>query len=136
MWARASPRRVPPRVQEMQCGSKDYVVSNASEKKRILLLTSDHRTCTPLQRILLRRSEPTVKSIRITPEAEKGSGKSVSFVLAIGSTRQACVLKTTFKTQSQALSYLQKHRTALEVVARAHLERGEIEDGIVQLAML
>jgi hypothetical protein len=77
-----------------------------------------------------------VKSIRIAPEAEKGGGQSVSFVLAIGSTRQACVLKTTFKTQSQALSYLQKHRTALEVVARAHFERGEIEDGIVRLRML
>lgn len=78
----------------------------------------------------------SVKGIRIAPEAEKGSGQSVSFVLAIGSTRQACVLKTTFKTQSQALSYLQKHRTALEVVARARFERGEIEDGIVQLGML
>jgi hypothetical protein len=77
-----------------------------------------------------------MKSIRIAPKAETGSGQSVTFVLAIGSTRQVCLLKTTFKTQSQALSYLQKHRTALELAARARLKRGEIEDGVVQLRML
>ena len=77
-----------------------------------------------------------MKSIRITPEPETGRGQSVSFVLAVGSARQACVLKTTLKTQSQARSYLQKHRTALEVMARARLERGEIEEGIVRLRML
>jgi hypothetical protein len=77
-----------------------------------------------------------MKSIRITPKTEGGSGQSVTFVVAIGSIRQVCLLKTTFKTQSQALSYLQKHRTALELAARAGLKRGEIEDGVVQLRML
>jgi hypothetical protein len=77
-----------------------------------------------------------MKSVRITPKAETDSGQSVTFVLAIGSTRQVCRLKTTFKTQSQALSYLQKHRTALELAARARVKRGEIEDGVVQLRML
>jgi len=77
-----------------------------------------------------------VKSIRITPRSEAGPGQSVAFVLAIGSARQACVLKTTFKTQGQALSYLQKNRTSFEGVARARFERGEIEDGVVRLRML
>jgi hypothetical protein len=77
-----------------------------------------------------------MKSIRITPKTESGSGQSVTFVVAIGSTRQVCLLQTTCKTQSQALSYLQKHRTALELAARARLKRGEIEDGVVQLRML
>ena len=77
-----------------------------------------------------------MKSIRITPKTETDSCQSVTFVLAIGSTRQVCLLKTTCKTQSQALSYLQKHRTALELAARARLKRGEIEDGVVQLTML
>ena len=77
-----------------------------------------------------------MKSIRITQQTETGRGQSVSFVLAVESARQACVLKTTLKTQSQARSYLQKHRTALEVMARARLERGEIEEGIVRLRML
>ncbi len=77
-----------------------------------------------------------MKSIRIAPETEGGGGQSVSFVLAVGSTRQACVLKTTFKTRGQALSYLQQHRTAFELVARARFQRGEIEDGVVQLRML
>lgn len=77
-----------------------------------------------------------MKSIRITPRSNTGTGQCVSFVLAIGSTRQACVLKTTFKTQGQALSYLQKHRTAFEVVARSRFERGELEDGVVRLMML
>jgi hypothetical protein len=77
-----------------------------------------------------------VKGIGIAPRTEKGPGQSVSFVLAIGSTRQACVLKTTFKTRGRALSYLQQHRTTLEVIARARFQRGEIEDGVVQLTML
>jgi hypothetical protein len=77
-----------------------------------------------------------VKGIGIAPRTEKRSGQSVSFVLAIGSARQACVLKTTFKTRGRALSYLQQHRTTFEVVARARFQRGEIEDGVVQLTML
>ena len=77
-----------------------------------------------------------MKSIRIVPATENGRGQSVPFVLAIGSNRQACVLKTTFKTQSQARSYLQKHRTVLEVMARSRFERGEIDEGIVQVRML
>jgi hypothetical protein len=77
-----------------------------------------------------------MKSIRIVPRSETGKGQSVTFVLAVGSTRQVCVLNTTLKTQSQAFSYLQKHRTAFEVVARARFERGEIEDGVIRLNML
>ena len=74
--------------------------------------------------------------IRITPKPETGRGQSVTFVLAVGSTRQTCRLKTTFSTKNQALSYLQKHRTTFELAARARVERGEIEDGVVQLKML
>jgi hypothetical protein len=81
-------------------------------------------------------TDASMKSIRIRPATEIDLGESVSFVLAVGSTRQVCLLKTTFKTQSRARSYLQKHRTALELAARARLERGEIEDGVVQLRML
>lgn len=77
-----------------------------------------------------------MKSIRVVPKTEEGTGQSVSFVLAVGSDRQACVLKTTFKTHGQALSYLQKHRKAFEVVARTCFERGEIENGVVRLRML
>jgi hypothetical protein len=77
-----------------------------------------------------------MKSIRIVPRSETGKGQSVTFVLAVGSTRQVCVLNTTFKTQSQAFSYLQKNRTAFEVVARVRFERGEIEDGMIRLKML
>ena len=75
------------------------------------------------------------RGIRIMPEQSKGRGQSVSFVLAIGSTRQTCSLKTTFNTQSQALSYLHKHRTELELAARSQFARGEIEDGVIQLKM-
>ncbi|MGQ0685792.1 hypothetical protein [Bradyrhizobium sp.] len=74
--------------------------------------------------------------IRISPKADTGRNQSVTFVLAIGSARQICRLKTTFDTQNQALSYLQRHRTALELAARARFARGEIEDGIVELKML
>jgi len=45
-------------------------------------------------------------------------------------------LATTFSTQKQAFSYLQKHRTEFERMARARLVSGELEDGIVVLSML
>jgi hypothetical protein len=76
------------------------------------------------------------RSIRVKPRAETGSGQSVMFVLAVGAARQVCRLKTTFGTQNQARSYLQKHRTTFELAARERLERGEVEDGVVELKML
>nr|WP_246756945.1 hypothetical protein [Bradyrhizobium neotropicale] len=63
-------------------------------------------------------------------------GQSIIFSLAVGPVRQACRLQTTFRTQNQALSYLHRHRTEFEHIARARLARGELEDGVVQLAML
>jgi hypothetical protein len=77
-----------------------------------------------------------MKSVRIAPSNPPGKDQSVTFVLAVGSNRQACRLRTSFVTQGQALSYLQKHRTALEVAARALFNAGKIEDGIVHLKML
>jgi len=47
-----------------------------------------------------------------------------------------CRLATTYQTQKQAFSYLQKHRTEFERVARTALASGELEDGIVVLSML
>ena len=76
------------------------------------------------------------KSIRITPETDKGKSRSVTFVLAIGSIRQTCRLTTNFITQNQASSYLHKHRIRLEHLARTQFARGEIEDGVIQLEMV
>ena len=76
------------------------------------------------------------KNIRIVPETKRGNGQAITFVLAIGAVRQVCRLQTTFRTQNQAFSYFHKHRNAFERVARARLARGEIEDGVIQLAML
>ncbi|MEY9456551.1 hypothetical protein ABIG07_005499 [Bradyrhizobium ottawaense] len=47
-----------------------------------------------------------------------------------------CRLATTFQTQKQAFSYLQKHRTEFERIARTRLASGELEDGVVLLSML
>ena len=76
------------------------------------------------------------KSVRIIPKAEPGEGQIITFVLALGSVRQACRLATTFQTQNQAFNYLHKHRTEFERVACASLARGEAKDGIVHLTML
>jgi hypothetical protein len=74
--------------------------------------------------------------VRIVPEAKSGAGQTISFVLAIGTTRQACLLETTFETQNQAFNYLHKHRTEFERVARGRLARGEVDDGVIHLTML
>ena len=76
------------------------------------------------------------KSIRIAPRTAPCTGQPITFVLAIGSIRQVCRLQTTFRTQNQAFSYFHKHRTEFERAARARLARGEVEDGVVELAML
>jgi len=75
-------------------------------------------------------------NIRIVPENEPGKGRAITFVLAVGAIRQICRLQTTFQTQNQAFSYFHKNRNAFERVARERLSRGELEDGVVQLAML
>jgi len=77
-----------------------------------------------------------LKSVRMVPKTESGKGQIITFVLAIGSVRQVCQLETTFRTQNHAFNYLHKHRTSFERVARAKLENGEIEDGLIQLTML
>ena len=76
------------------------------------------------------------KSIRIARETAPCEGRAITFVLAIGSVRQVCRLQTTFRTQTRALSYLHKHRTAFERTARERFARGEIEDGVVALTMI
>lgn len=75
-------------------------------------------------------------NIRIVPKTERGNGQAITFVLAIGAVRQICRLQTTFQTQNQAFSYFHKHRNVFERVARERLARGELEDGVIQLAML
>ena len=78
-----------------------------------------------------------LKSVRIVPEeTESDEGQIITFVLAIGSVRQVCRLETTFRTRTQAFSYLHKHRTAFERVAHASLAHGEVKDGVVHLTML
>jgi hypothetical protein len=76
------------------------------------------------------------KNTRTASETEQGKEQAITFVVATGAIRQACRLQTTFRTQNQALSYLQKHTNAFEQAARARLARGEIEDGVIQLTML
>lgn len=61
---------------------------------------------------------------------------TITFFVAFGADRQMCRLATTFNTQKQAFSYLQKHRTEFEHLARTRLASGDLEDGIVVLSML
>jgi hypothetical protein len=73
--------------------------------------------------------------VQIVPRIKPDHG-TITFFLASGAHRQICQLATTFRTQKQAFSYLQKHRTEFERIARAQLASGELEDGIVVLSML
>ena len=66
----------------------------------------------------------------------KSDHGTITFFVAFGASRQMCRLATTFDTQKQAFSYLQKHRTEFERMARTRLASGELEDGIVVLSML
>lgn len=66
----------------------------------------------------------------------KSDHGTITFFLASGANRQVCRLATKFDTQKQAFSYLRKHRTEFERIARARMASGELEDGIVVLSML
>ena len=70
------------------------------------------------------------------PRAKSDGGGTITFTLAHGAARQICRLTTTFQTDTQAFSYLHKYRTEFERIARARLASGELEDGVVVLAML
>lgn len=70
------------------------------------------------------------------PRAKSDGGGTITFSLALGPSRQTCRLATTFQTDQQAFSYLHKHRTEFEQIARTRLASGELEDGIVVLSML
>jgi hypothetical protein len=58
------------------------------------------------------------KGIRIAPTSKPSKGQTITFALALGSSRQLCRLKTAFRYQNQAFRYLHKHRTTFEQVAR------------------
>ena len=58
------------------------------------------------------------KSIQIASRTEQGNGQTVTFVLAIGSVRQACCPQTRFRTKNEAFGYFYKRRTEFERVAR------------------
>lgn len=75
-------------------------------------------------------------TVRITPENKSADGQSITFLLAIGAVRQLCCVHTTFRTASQASSYLRKYRTELERAARERFARGELEDGVINLTMV
>ena len=66
----------------------------------------------------------------------KSDHGTITFFLASGAHRQMCRLATKFDTEKQALSYLRKHRTEFERMARARMASGQLEDGIVVLSML
>ncbi|WP_342732041.1 hypothetical protein [Bradyrhizobium sp. B117] len=74
--------------------------------------------------------------MQFVPRTKPDGGGTITFFLALGAGRQMCRLATTFQTQKQAFSYLHKYRTEFERIARARLESGELEDGIVVLSML
>jgi hypothetical protein len=76
------------------------------------------------------------KGIRIVPETEQGKGQAVNFALANGSVRQMCRLQTAFRTKNEAFNCFYKRRTEFERVARARHACGDIEDGVIELAML
>ena len=76
------------------------------------------------------------KDVRIIPSGASGKGQSINFVVAVGSMRQVCCLRTSHQTHNQALAYLHKHRTTYERMAHASVQRGDVEDGVVHLAML
>jgi hypothetical protein len=74
--------------------------------------------------------------VQIVPRIKSDGGGTITFFLAHGAGRQLCRLATTFATQKQAFSYLQKYRTEFERIARTRLDSGELEDGVVVLSML
>lgn len=78
----------------------------------------------------------TLNDVRIAPEVDSRNGHSVTFVLAVGTVRQTCCLQTSFATKNQAFNYLHKHRKQFEQLARERFAIGQVEDGLITLAML
>jgi len=73
--------------------------------------------------------------LRIKPVLEKNS-QTVSFAIAIGTSRQVCSLRTRHESHSRALTYFQHNRALIEKMARDRLQAGSLEDGEIKLEML
>lgn len=73
--------------------------------------------------------KPTEQEIKEGPQA-------VSFQIANGNARQACILQTTFPTKAQAQKYLLANWPAVEKRARDALAMGTVEDGQIKLVMI
>jgi len=61
--------------------------------------------------------------------------QTVSFQIANGNTRQACILQTRFPTKFEARRYLLANWPIIEKMARDALATGSFEDGQIRLAM-
>ncbi|QIG95114.1 MULTISPECIES: hypothetical protein [unclassified Bradyrhizobium] len=72
--------------------------------------------------------KPTEQEINEGPQA-------VSFQIANGNARQACILQTTFPTKLQAHKYLLTNWPTIEKMARDALAAGTIEGGQIKLMM-
>ncbi|MDA9506448.1 hypothetical protein XI09_17765 [Bradyrhizobium sp. CCBAU 11386] len=70
--------------------------------------------------------KPTEQEINEGPQ-------KVSFQIANGNARQACVLQTALPTKVQAQKYLLANWPAIETMARNALAAGSVEDGLITL---
>jgi hypothetical protein len=62
--------------------------------------------------------------------------QSVSFQIANGNMRQACIVQTTCSTQEQAKKYFLMNWPTIERMARDAVAAGDIEDGQIKLVMI
>ena len=73
--------------------------------------------------------KPTEQEINEGPQ-------TVSFQIANGNARQACILQTNFPTKVQAQKYLLTNWPMIERMARDALATGTLEDGQIKLLMI
>jgi len=81
--------------------------------------------------------EQCVRKLPKPTEQELNEGpQTVSFQIANGNARQACILQTRFPTKFEARRYLLANWPTIEKMARDALATGTFEDGQIKLVMI
>ena len=73
---------------------------------------------------------PTNTAIRVEGD------QTIFFQIANGNGRQACSLKTKFRTEQQASRYLRQNWNKIDQMARDCLAKGSLEEGRINLVMI
>lgn len=79
---------------------------------------------------------PKVSPDRRPLNARQPIKQTIDFTIINGNLRQNCMLRTTFLSNAQAMTYLKDNRPKIEAIAKQRWSEGFVKDGVVYVDMI